>query len=301
MFKKNTAVTGFPIGHFIQTADGAAKTTGTPTCKRLLDGTAGTLANAASYDATAGVWKIDLAAGDMNGDMVGLVFTLADCIPISYAIRTTTKLVSDLNDSAYAGGAVASVTGDVGGKVLGGGASSITGTGVRAVDASGDALATAATAAAILEDTGTTLPAAIADVPTVAEFEARTLPAASYFDPAADTVVNVTNVATVTGNVGGNVTGSVGSVAAGGITAASIADNAIDAAALSDDAVDAILDEIVEGSVTMRQLLRGFAAVLLGKSANSGADYRDLADTKTRVDSTLDGSGNRTAVTLDLT
>lgn len=42
-----------------------------------------------------------------------------------------TKIVSDLHDSAYAGGAVASVTGDVGGKVLGGGASSITGVGAE--------------------------------------------------------------------------------------------------------------------------------------------------------------------------
>ncbi len=40
----------------------------------------------------------------------------------------------------------------------------------------------------------------IADVPTVAEFNARTLVAASYFDPAADTVVNVTTVATTTTN-----------------------------------------------------------------------------------------------------
>lgn len=280
MFKKNAAVTGFPIGHFIQTADGAAKTTGTPTCKRLLDGTAGTLTNAASYDATAGVWKIDLAAGDMNGDMVGLVFTLADCIPISYAIRTTTKLVSDLNDSAYAGGAVASVTGDVAGKVLGGGASSITGTGVRAVDASGDALATAATAAAILEDTGTTLPAAIADVPTVAEFEARTLPAASYFDPAADTVVNVTNVATV------NALGT----------------DAVSAAALAAGAVDEILDEVVEGSITLRQAIRIILARLVNKAGGGGTTtltFRDVADTKPRVTMTVDADGNRSAVTLD--
>jgi hypothetical protein len=41
-------------------------------------------------------------------------------------------------------GAVASVTGDVGGKVLGGGSGTITGTGARAVDASGNNLATAA-------------------------------------------------------------------------------------------------------------------------------------------------------------
>jgi len=62
----------------------------------------------------------------------------------------------------------------------------------------------------VLADTVTTLTghtaqtadhtAGIADIPTVAEFNARTLVAASYFDPAADTVVNVTNVATLTGH-----------------------------------------------------------------------------------------------------
>jgi len=41
--------------------------------------------------------------------------------------------------------------------------------------------------------------AGIADVPTVAEFNARTLAAAAYFDPAADTVATVTDVTTKTG------------------------------------------------------------------------------------------------------
>jgi len=40
----------------------------------------------------------------------------------------------------------------------------------------------------------------LADIPTVAEFNARTLVAASYFDPATDTVANVTTVATLTGH-----------------------------------------------------------------------------------------------------
>ena len=52
--------------------------------------------------------------------------------------------------------------------------------------------------AAILEDTGTTLDGLIKDVPTVAEFNARTKLAADYFDPAADTVANVTAVGTTT-------------------------------------------------------------------------------------------------------
>ena len=47
---------------------------------------------------------------------------------------------------------------------------------------------------------GASVSADIADVPTVAELNARTLLAASYFDPAADTVANVTTVATTTTN-----------------------------------------------------------------------------------------------------
>lgn len=42
----------------------------------------------------------------------------------------------------------------------------------------------------------------LGDLPTVAEFEARTLVAADYFDPAADTVANVTTVGSVTTKTG---------------------------------------------------------------------------------------------------
>lgn len=45
--------------------------------------------------------------------------------------------------------------------------------------------------------------AGIADIPTVSEFNARTLVAASYFDPAADAVANVTLTATTTTVTGG--------------------------------------------------------------------------------------------------
>lgn len=57
----------------------------------------------------------------------------------------------------------------------------------------------------------------------------------------------------------------------------------------------------VETSLTLRQALRGIAAVMLGKSSGSGANFRDTNDTKTRIAATLDSSGNRTAITLDLT
>lgn len=77
-----------------------------------------------------------------------------------------------------------------------------------------------------------------------------------------------------------------------------------DAMALTAAAVDAIMDEVIDGGYTMRELLRGFASALMAKL--SGADvnspaFRDVADTKNRITATTDASGNRTAVTLDLT
>lgn len=53
--------------------------------------------------------------------------------------------------------------------------------------------------ALILEDTGTTLPTAIADIPTVSEFEARTIAAADYV-VVTDTIAGVTLCGTCTTN-----------------------------------------------------------------------------------------------------
>lgn len=63
------------------------------------------------------------------------------------------------------------------------------------------------------------------------------------------------------------------------------------------------LDGVVEGTTTLAQSARGWNAALLAKS--SGLDvgapkYRDLADTKNRIDSVSDNLGNRTTVTRDL-
>lgn len=77
-----------------------------------------------------------------------------------------------------------------------------------------------------------------------------------------------------------------------------------DAMTLTAGAVDAILDDTVEGSVTVRQMLRGFASALLAKAsglATTTAVYRDVSDTKNRITATVDADGNRSAVTLDLT
>ena len=67
---------------------------------------------------------------------------------------------------------------------------------------------------------------------------------------------------------------------------------------------DAVLDEIVAGGYTLRQLCRGFVAVLAGISSGGGTStltFRDTGDTKDVVVATVDINGNRTSVTLDLT
>ena len=91
-------------------------------------------------------------------------------------------------------------------------------------------------------------------------------------------------------------------IATGAITADSIADNAIDAGALKADAIDLIWDEVLEGTLTARQIQRLALAVLAGITTGGGTTapmFRDNADSKNRVAATVDTSGNRTAVTLD--
>lgn len=100
----------------------------------------------------------------------------------------------------------------------------------------------------------------------------------------------------------GRIDASVGAMAAGVVTASAVATGAIDADALAADAVDEILDEVVEGSLTMRQVLRLVLSALAGKAAGGGTTtvtFRDNADSKNRISATVDASGNRTAVTLD--
>jgi len=63
-----------------------------------------------------------------------------------------------------------------------------------------------------------------------------------------------------------------------------------------------LLDEMVEGSISTRKMLRILLARMAGKASGGGTaniKFRDLADTKDRIDMTVDSAGNRSAVTLD--
>jgi hypothetical protein len=125
------------------------------------------------------------------------------------------------------------------------------------------------------------------------------------------------------------------SFAAGAIDAAAIANNAIDSATLATDVTariasavwdavrasyatagsfgdidttadiaDGVLDEVVEGSYTLRQLIRLIAAAAgakLSGAATTSVAIRDFADTKNRIVATVDADGNRTPTSYDLT
>lgn len=75
-----------------------------------------------------------------------------------------------------------------------------------------------------------------------------------------------------------------------------------DAMTLTAAAVDSILDEVIEGALTLRQALRIVLSGVAGKASGAPSGpirYRDLADSKDRIVGTIDSDGNRTAVTLD--
>lgn len=116
-------------------------------------------------------------------------------------------------------------------------------------------------------------------------------------------------VGSVTGNVGGNVTGSVGSVV-GSVTVGTNNDKTgyslATAPPTADENAAALLDlaNAIESGLTVRQAMRLLVAVEGGKVSGAGTTtmtFRNVADTKDVVVATVDSSGNRTALTRDLT
>jgi hypothetical protein len=166
----------------------------------------------AEIDATnmPGVYRLDLpnavidSAGYATVYLQGATNLLQtalriDCKPVPAAVQT---IATDAVDAgALASDAVAEIQ-----------------SGLSTLDAAG--VRTAVGLASANLDTQ------LADLPTVSEFEARTLVAAAYFDPATDAVANVTTVGSVSGSVtvGTNNDKTGYSLATAPPTAAAIAD-----------------------------------------------------------------------------
>ena len=66
---------------------------------------------------------------------------------------------------------------------------------------------------------------------------------------------------------------------------------------------DGVHDEIMEGTITLRQAIRALLSISAGKTSGgdtSNIKFRDTTDSKDRVNETVDANGNRLTVTLDL-
>ena len=88
------------------------------------------------------------------------------------------------------------------------------------------------------------------------------------------------------------------------ITAGAIATDAIGAAELAADAATeiatAVLGTTIEtnGSVTLKQAVDVILAACAGVTTTGGTVFKDPSGTSTRITATVDGSNNRTAITL---
>lgn len=88
-FRRGVEVDNLTIGSFINASTGQEVTSGVPTGTYLKDGVPGTLSGTITYDPTSGLWQISkLTATEMNGVVIGLKFSLAGCLPISFSIKT---------------------------------------------------------------------------------------------------------------------------------------------------------------------------------------------------------------------
>ncbi len=78
---------------------------------------------------------------------------------------------------------------------------------------------------------------------------------------------------------------------------------ALDGIPTAEENATELLDSVVDGSTTFAESVRLVNAVLAGKASGldtTSVTFRDLGDTTDRVVATVDTSGNRTALTLDL-
>lgn len=89
MLKKNVAVTGFTVA-MINKGNGNAITTGTVSGYVTKDGGTQTAIAGTPTHKGNGQWSVNLTATEMNGNVVGLLFTHTDAVPVNFTIPTYT-------------------------------------------------------------------------------------------------------------------------------------------------------------------------------------------------------------------
>lgn len=331
MYRKNVA--GQFLYFAMVTTAGVADTAATVTVKRCIDGGAQATAGGTVTHRGGGQYELALTQADTNGNNLSFFFTATGDVPVEKTIVTTAADPTDAvrfgltalpNAAAEAAGGLytrgvgaGQIAQDANGNVRVNVDTIKTNPVVNAGTVTFPAGATLASTTNITAGTITTT-TNVTNAPTAgdltATMKASVTTAATAATPAAASVTGnvagnvVGSVGSVVGNVGGNVTGSVGSVvgAVGSVTAAVTVGTNNDKTgyALSAATITALWNEVLDGAFTARQLLRGFAAALLGVCSGMGTAtgvFRDISDTKNRLTATQDANGNRSAVVRDLT
>jgi hypothetical protein len=89
-YEKGVGISGFPFA-LIEKATGDAITTGTVSAFVKKDGGAQAAATNTAMAAGNGEWCIDITAGEMDADIVGLLFTHSLAIPAHFTIATVVE------------------------------------------------------------------------------------------------------------------------------------------------------------------------------------------------------------------
>lgn len=87
MFVKNEAVTGFTFS-LTERVTGAPVSTGTVISYYCIDGGTQAIIGDTPVHKGNGQWSVDLTADEMNGDVIGLLFTEASALYVSLTIKT---------------------------------------------------------------------------------------------------------------------------------------------------------------------------------------------------------------------
>ena len=141
--------------------------------------------------------------------------------------------------------------------------------------------------------------------PSVAQFNARTILSADYFDPSADTVANVTMVATTTTNT--DMVGTDNALLAVSYTApdnAGITQIQSDISALNDISVAEIFAGGDIDGFTLEEsqkLILASGVGILSGAATTTVTIQAADGSKARLTATVDVDGNRSAVVKDAT
>ena len=97
MFKKNQNVNGLSFS-MISKTDGSDISTGVVWADLVQDGGVFVDLIAQPIHRVNSLWTANISAAEMNFDLVSVTFKHTDGIPVTYNIKTDTKLVSDLTD-----------------------------------------------------------------------------------------------------------------------------------------------------------------------------------------------------------